>query len=54
MVEVQPRSPGRAAPPPVGRLEGEQPRARTLGGDPRTLGRNLVCGRIGQVPQHPP
>src|SRR6266704_925348 len=40
------RGPG---PPPVGRLQGEQPRARALGRDPCTLGRDLLVGRIGQV-----
>jgi hypothetical protein len=35
-------------------LEGEQPRARALGGDPCALGRNLLSGRIGQVTHHLP
>ena len=51
---VPPAVPRRAAPPPVGPLEGEQPRARALGGDPRALGRDLVRGRIGQVAHHLP
>ena len=51
---VPPAVPRRAAPPPVGPLEGEQPRTRALGGDPRALGRDLVRGRIGQVPHHLP
>src|SRR5206468_6583415 len=34
--------PGRATPPAVGRLKGEQPRARALGGDPRALGCDLL------------
>ena len=51
---VPPAVPRRAAPPPVGPLEGEQPRARALGGDPRALGRDLVRGRTDQVPHHLP
>ena len=51
---VPPAVPRRAAPPPIGRLEGEQPRARALGRDPCTLGRNLLRGRIGQVAHHLP
>src|SRR6185503_1770440 len=39
---VPPAVPRRAAPAPVGCLEGEQPRARALGGDPRSLARDLV------------
>ena len=46
---VPPAVPRRAAPPPVGPLEGEQPRARALGGDPRALGGDLVRGRTDQV-----
>ena len=51
---VPPAVPGRATPPAVGRLEGEQPRASALGGDPRALGRDLLGGRISQVPHHLP
>src|SRR5207249_8207981 len=51
---VPPAVPGRATPPAVGRLQGEQPRASALGGDPRALGRDLLRGRIGQVPHHLP
>ncbi len=45
-----------AAPPqrPSSGLEREQPRAGSLGADPRTLGGNLLGGRIGQVPHHLP
>ena len=45
-----------AAPPhrPSAPLEGEQPRARALGGDPRALGRDFVRGRTDQVPHHLP
>ena len=39
---VPPAIPRRAAPSPVGSLEGEEPRARALGRDPRALGRDLV------------
>jgi hypothetical protein len=35
-------------------LEGEQLRADALGGDSRTLGRDLLRRRIGQVPHHLP
>ncbi|MFN8511383.1 MAG: hypothetical protein U0841_02055 [Chloroflexia bacterium] len=51
MVEVQPRF--QVAPPHCpSALEGEQLRARALGGNPRSLGRDR--GRIGQVTQHLP
>src|SRR5262249_28455283 len=46
--------PRRAAPPPVGPLEGEQPGARALSGDPRALGRDLLRGGPGQVTHHLP
>jgi hypothetical protein len=46
---VPPAVPRRAAPPAVASLEGEQPRAPALGGDPRALGRDLLGGRAGQV-----
>jgi hypothetical protein len=51
---VPPAVPRRAAPPPVGRLESEQPRSCAFGRDPCTLGRNLASGRIGQVAHHLP
>src|SRR5262249_31621552 len=51
---VPPAVPRHAAPPPVGPLESEQPRARALGGDPRALCRNLVLGRADQVTHHLP
>jgi hypothetical protein len=46
--------PRRAAPLPVGPLEGEQPGARALGGDPRALRRDLLRRRTGQIPHHLP
>ena len=51
---VPPAFPRRAAPPPVRRLEGEQPRARALGRDPCTLGPDLVRGRMSHVAHHLP
>ena len=51
---VPPTVPRRAAPPPVGPLEGEQPRAHALGGDPGALGRDLIRGRTDQVSHHLP
>ena len=51
---VPPAVPGRATPPAIGRLEGEQPRASAFGGDPRALGRDVLGGRINQVPHHLP
>ena len=51
---IPPAVPRRAAPPPVGRLECEQPRARALGRDLRTLRRDLVRGRVGEVAQDLP
>ena len=51
---VPPAVPGRAGPRPVGPLQGEQPRAHALGGDPRALGRDLIRGRTDQVSQHLP
>jgi hypothetical protein len=52
--EVPPPVPRCTAPRPVGVLEGEQPRARALGGNPCALRRDLLRGRIGQVPHHLP
>ena len=51
---VPPAVPRRAAPRPVGPLQGEQPRAPALGGDPRALRRDLLGGRTGQVSHHLP
>ena len=45
---------GVAGPPPVRRLEGEQPGAHALGGDPRALGRDDLRGRVRQVSHHLP
>ena len=53
-MESHPLVPRRASPRPVGPLEGEQPSARALGGDPRALGRDLVRGRTDQVSHHLP
>ena len=46
--------PRRAAPPPVGPLESEQPGTPALGGDPRALGRDLSRGCPDQVLHHLP
>ena len=46
--------PRRLAPATVGSLQGEQPRARALAGNPGALGRHLLRGRAGQVLQHLP
>ena len=46
--------PRRASPRPVGPLQGEQPCAHALGGDPRALGRDLLRGRTDQVSHHLP
>ena len=51
---IPPSVPRFATPPAVARLEGEQLRADALGGDSRALGRDLLRGRIRQVPHHLP
>src|SRR5262249_4401629 len=51
---VPPTVPRRAAPPPIGPLQGEQPCARTSSGDSCTLSRDLVRRRTDQVPHHLP
>jgi hypothetical protein len=46
---VPPAIPGRAAPTPIGGLEGEQVRPPTLGCNKCTLCCNLIGRRVGQV-----
>src|SRR5205809_5144519 len=51
---VPPAIPSRASPPAIGVLQAEQPCAPAPGGDPCTLGRDLIRRRTCQVPHHLP